>query len=68
MFKACPLPPSVAAHHKKCQTACQTVRDGLHMLYLAYKGPVQHLKSIMTYEELVPTRHPERPGFRAYSE
>lgn len=68
MFKAVPLPPAIAAHHKKCQVASKTVRDELHELYLEYIGVIIHIESVMTYEEFVPTRHPERPGFRTYSE
>ena len=68
MFKAVPLPPAVAAHHKKCQVACKSVADRLHALYLTYDGPIEKVASVMTYEEFVPTRHPERPGFRVYSE
>ena len=62
------LSPVLAAHHTKCQTANGLLSAEMHGLYLAYTGPITMLKSVVTYGELVVTRHPERPGFRVYSE
>ena len=67
-MRAVPLPPAIAAPHMKCQVTSKLVREELHGLYLAYAGPITHCKSVRTYEEFVYTRHPERPGFRTYSE
>jgi hypothetical protein len=68
-MKALPnLSPVLAAHHTKCQNSNELLSAELHGLYLAYNGPIQHLKSVRTFAEFVLTRHPERPGFRTYSE
>ena len=68
MHKACPLSPFVAGHHRRCQVTSKPIADRLHALYLAYDGPITKLESVRTFDEFVLTRHPERPGFRTYSE
>lgn len=63
-----PLPSSVAVHHNKCQTADEAVREMLHLIYQAFDGPITKVGSVITHDELIPARCPERPGFRNYSE
>lgn len=62
------LPPVLAAHHMKCQTANERLSEELHEVYLAYDGPITMLAPVRVFEEFIPTRHPEHPGFRTYSE